>query len=169
MALDPLSKELNRSGYGYRITTGHDETTKRQLISHLLYMDDLKMYGRNFDQFDGLLHTVRTFSDNIQLKLGLDKCAVAHFVKGRISGHNSGVTIRKTNTINSLEPGQVYKHLGVDESNGIQHSIMQERLRRQYFRKVKVVLRTQLYGRNKILAVNRFALVVLTYCFSVTH
>ena len=82
--------------------------------------------AENFDQLDGLLHTVRTFSDDTQMKFGLDKCAVVHFVNGRLSGHNSGVTIAKTDTINCLEPGQVYKYLGVDESNGIQHSMMQE-------------------------------------------
>ena len=169
MALNPLSKELNRTGYGYRMTTGHGETAKRQLISHLLYMDDLKLYGRNSDQLDGLLHTIRTFSDDIQMKFGLDKCAVAHFVNGRLSGHNSGVTVGKTDTINCLEPGQVYKYLGVDESNGIQHSMMRERLRREYLRRVKVVLRTELYGRNKILAINGFALPVLTYGFGVIH
>ena len=73
MAINPLSKKLNRTGYGYRMTTGHGETAKSQLISHLLYMDDLKLYGRNSDKLDGLLHTVRTFSDDIQMKLGLDK------------------------------------------------------------------------------------------------
>ena len=132
-------------------------------------MDDLKLYGRNHDQLDGLLHTVCIFSDDIQMKFGLDKCAVAHFVNGRLSGHNSGVTIGKTDTINCLEPGQVYKYLGVDESNGIQHSIMRGKHRREYFRRVKVVLRTELYGRNKILAINGFALPVLTYSFDVIH
>ena len=95
MALNPLSKELNRTGYGYHMTTGHGETAKRQPISHLLYMDDLKLYDRNSDQLDGLLPTVRTFSDDIQMKFGLDKCAVAHFVNSRLSGHNSAVTVRK--------------------------------------------------------------------------
>ena len=163
MALNHLSKELNRTRYGYRMTTGHGETAKRQLISHLLYMDDLKLYGRNSDQLDGLLHTVRTFSDDIQMKFGLDKCAVAHFVNGRLSGHNSGLMVGKTDTINCLEPGQVYKYLCVHESNGIQHSMMRERLSREYLRRVKVVLQTELYGRNKILTINGFALSVLTY------
>ena len=65
MALNSLSKELNRTGYGYRMTNGHGETAKRQLSSHLLYMDDLKLYGRSSDKLDGLLHTGRTFSDDI--------------------------------------------------------------------------------------------------------
>ena len=64
MALNPLSKELNRTGYGYQMTTGHSKTAKRQLIGHLLYMDDLKLHGRNSDQLDGLLQTVRAFSDD---------------------------------------------------------------------------------------------------------
>ena len=125
--------------------------------------------AENSDQLDGLLHTVRTFSDDTQMKFGLDKCAVVHFVNGRLSGHNSGVMIAKTDTINCLEPGQVYKYLGVDESNGIQHSMMQERLRRENFCSVKVVLWTELYGQNKILAINGFALPVLTYGFGVIH
>ena len=76
-------------------TTGRGRTTKRQLISHLLYMNDLKLYGRNPDKLHGLLHTVRTFSDDIQMKFGLDNCAAAHFVSGKLSGHNAGATVEK--------------------------------------------------------------------------
>ena len=46
---------------------------------------------------------------------------------------------------------------------------MLEILRREYFRRVKVVLQTELYGQNKILAINGFALPVLTYGFGVIH
>ena len=72
------------------MSTGNGSTAKRQLISHLPYMDDLKLYGRNPDQLDGLLHTVRTFSDDIQMKFVLDKCAIADFVNGKLSGHYWG-------------------------------------------------------------------------------
>ena len=98
---------------------------------------------------------------------------MAHFVNGKLSGHNTGVMLRKTETIKGLEPGQVYKYLGVDlgvdESNGIQHSTMWERLCCEYFRRVKIVLRTELYGRNKVLAINGLAPLVLTYSFGVVH
>ena len=126
------------------MTTGHGETAKRQLISHLLYMDDLKLYSRIFDHLNRLLHTVCTFSDGIQMKFALNKRAVAQFVNSSLSGLKSGLTVEKTDTINCLEPGQVYKYLGVNGSNDIQHSMIRERLRREYFRRVKVVLRTEL-------------------------
>ena len=106
---------------------------------------------------------------SVRCNSNLDKCAVAHFVNGRLSGHNSGVTVGKTDTINRLEPGQVYKYLGVEESNGIQHSMMRDRLCCEYFCRVKVVLQTELYDRNKILAINGFALLVLTYSFGAIH
>ena len=72
----------------------------------------MKLYSRSCDQLNGLFHTFRTFSDDVQIEIGLEKCAIAHFVNGRLSGHNSEVTLEKTDTINCLEPGQVYKVLG---------------------------------------------------------
>ena len=76
MPLNPPSRELNRTGYGYWVSTGHGMTAKRQLISHLLYMDGLKLHGRNPDQLlDRLLHTV---CDDIKIRLGLNKSAAFH-------------------------------------------------------------------------------------------
>ena len=42
-------------------------------------------------------------------------------------------------------------------------------LHREYFCKVKIVLWAKLYGQNKILAINKFALPVLTYSSGVIH
>jgi hypothetical protein len=64
---------------------------------------------RSPDQRVEFLHTIRTFSDDIQTKFGLDKCAIAHFVNGKLSGHNSEVTVGKTQAVKCPEPGQVYK------------------------------------------------------------
>ena len=41
IAYSPLSVELRRTGYVYWMTTGCVDTAKRQLVSHLLYIDDL--------------------------------------------------------------------------------------------------------------------------------
>ena len=100
------------------------------------------------------------------MMFGLDKYAVSDFVNVKVSGYNFGVTVGKKDTIHFLEPGQV-KYLGVDESNGIQHITKPETLRCEQFRRMKMVLRTELYVRrhNKILAINGFALPVLTYGF----
>lgn len=42
----------------------HKNTTP---INHLLFTDDLKLYGTNRDQLDPLVQTVRIFSEDIQM------------------------------------------------------------------------------------------------------
>ncbi|CAH3034003.1 unnamed protein product, partial [Porites lobata] len=58
-------------------------------------------------------------------------------------------------------------YLGVDESDGIQHSKMKEKIRKEYNRRVRLVLRTELNGRNKIEAINSLAVPVVQYSFGI--
>ena len=46
MALNPLSMELHRTGYGHCMSTGRGETAKCQLVSHHFTCHDLELYGR---------------------------------------------------------------------------------------------------------------------------
>lgn len=39
-------------------------------------MDELKLYGKNRDQLDSIVQTVRIFSEDMQVLFGLDMCAV---------------------------------------------------------------------------------------------
>ena len=76
MSLNPLSQKLQKTGYGYQL----DKQTK---ISHLFYVDDLKLYGTSDHQLNGLISTVKKVSDDIQMEFGLDKCAKATFKRGK--------------------------------------------------------------------------------------
>ena len=76
--------------------TGRGETAKRQLVSHILYINDPKLYGRNPDQLKMALRTIRNFSNDIQMNFSLEKCAFVHIFNGKLSRHNSGVTVGKT-------------------------------------------------------------------------
>ena len=38
----------------------------------------------------------------------------------------------------------------IDESDGIQHRKMEEKIRKEYLRRIRLLLRTELNGRNKI-------------------
>ena len=63
--------------------------------------------------------------------------------------------------IQELDQEGVYRYLGVDESDGIQHSKMKEKIRKEYNRRVRLILRTELNGRNKIEAINSLAVPVV--------
>jgi hypothetical protein len=43
------------------------------IISHLLYMDDLKLTVKSEEELQKQIQTVKTFSDNIHMDFGLDK------------------------------------------------------------------------------------------------
>ena len=46
-------------------------------------MDDLKLYGTNDSQLNGLINTVKKVSDDFWMEFGLDICAKAIFKRGK--------------------------------------------------------------------------------------
>ena len=44
-------------------------------ITHNFFVDDLKLYARTTDNLKKLLDIVATFSKDIDMKFGVDKCA----------------------------------------------------------------------------------------------
>jgi hypothetical protein len=65
------------------LNTGYEEQKKKKKISHLLYMDDLKLIAESKEGIQKQIQTVKTFSDNIHMKFGLDKCAKTAFKRGK--------------------------------------------------------------------------------------
>ena len=45
-------------------------------LNHLLFVDNLKLFGKRVDQIDSLVQTVFTFSKDIGMEFGLKKCGV---------------------------------------------------------------------------------------------
>ena len=52
-------------------------------INHLLFMDDLKLFGKNESQLDCSINTVRAFTEDIRMEFGLEKCAVLVMKRGK--------------------------------------------------------------------------------------
>lgn len=76
-------------------------------------MGDLKLFAYD-ENLEGLLQTVKNFSNDIGMKFGLAKCWKATFKKGRLIQS----TLIKNNTmIEELKQGEVYKYHGVKEYN----------------------------------------------------
>ena len=68
---------LDKSTYGYRFKSG---TT----INHLLYMDDIKLYGANEQDIDSLIHFTRVFSSDTGMTFGLAKCGRLIVNRGKV-------------------------------------------------------------------------------------
>ena len=68
-------------------------------------MNDLKLYGKNDKELDGLLCTVKKFSDDIGMEFCLDKCAKATFFRGRLTSA-SQIKLNEDATITELDQGK---------------------------------------------------------------
>jgi len=78
IALTPLTNELNRADCGYQV-----HGTERK-ITHLLYMDDLKLLGRIENDLKNEMKIVQTISKDINMNFGLEKCARICLKRGSV-------------------------------------------------------------------------------------
>ena len=81
MAIDPLSKLLSKDQGGYNLSAGRQRDPAKR-VNHL-FMDDLKVYGSNNIQLCHLLRIVHTFSQDIGMRFGLEKCAKCTLRQGK--------------------------------------------------------------------------------------
>ena len=78
LCMIPLSLILRKASAGYEFKG------KRAKINHLLFMDDLKQFGKTQDQIDSLIKTVYLFSSDIGTVFGIAKCGVVIMKRGKL-------------------------------------------------------------------------------------
>ena len=86
--------------------------------------------------------------------------AKANFERGKLAS-TGNIVINDDTEVQELDQEEVYKYLGVDENDGIQHSKMKEKIRKEYNRRVRLILRTELNGRKKVEAINSLGVPVI--------
>jgi hypothetical protein len=71
--------------------------------------------------------------------------------------------------IQELEQGKTYKYLGIEERKGIQRQQVKDRLKQEYNRRLRMILKSELNARNKITATGALAVPVLRYSFGIIN
>ena len=110
----PMKTMLRQTGLEYQTSKS---ATK---ISHLLYMDDLKLYGKSSDELESLLSTVWIFSTDISMEFGLQKCATLTIHKGKAT-HIEVLTLSNNSTIKGLSLEYSSKYLGILQAEDVKH------------------------------------------------
>ena len=120
IALIPLTLILRKATAGYHFT-----------VNHLLFMDDLKLYGKDKAQLGSLTQTVHIFSHDTGMQFGTEKCAVLVLERGRL-GESDGIKLPDDNEIKALKEGEGYKYLGDIKADKMLHSQMKEKFSKEY-------------------------------------
>ena len=87
------------------------------------------------------------------MKFVLHKSATAEFRQGKLAKMTS-IVLDEEIKINELQQEDSYEYLGINEAEGIQHAKMKEKTRREYYRRVRLILKIELNAINRIAAIN---------------
>ena len=162
LAMNPLSRALNRCSYGYQLKSGTISTK----VTHTFYMDDLKLFAESKEKLRHLLQVVTTFSNDIRMEFGVDKCRLVNLHRGKLVDADS-FRINERDEIRSMAEGESYKYLGFLQLKGIHHTAIKKELQEKFLYRVSRILKSFLSAGNKTKAINTFAVPLLTYSFGV--
>lgn len=162
LALNPLSNILRRTNKGVHMI--HQKQVKYTL-SHLLYMDDVKLYAKTEEDLKNFIELTHLFSNDIKMEFGLEKCKTQTIIKGK---HITNRIERETlPPIDPMDEQEMYKYLGVLQKKDIDHKTMKKTMKEKYYTRVKLLLKSKLNAKNLINGINTFAIPLLNYTFGI--
>ena len=71
------------------------------------------------------------------------------------------------NHIEDLGEDAVYKYLGMEENAMVENAKMREKAEKEYTKRLKKILESELTPKNKITAINQLAIPVISYGFGI--
>ena len=93
----PLTRLLCKAKARYTFGGG-------EKINHLLFMDDLKLYGKSENEIKGLVSTVQVFSQDLGMKFSIKKCGVIIMNRGKVKS-TEGIELSSDEKIREIEEG----------------------------------------------------------------
>ncbi|KAL1446040.1 hypothetical protein WDU94_012394 [Cyamophila willieti] len=162
LALNPLSNILRKSNKGIPIK--HNKEVK-YVLTHLLYMDDIKIYGKTERDLKTLLELTYTFSNDIKMEFGLEKCKTQTILKGK--QQTNRIEHQNMPDIEPMKEEDMYKYLGVLQKKNTDHATMKKKVREKYLQRVNLILKSKLNSKNLINGINTYAIPLLTYSFGI--
>ena len=123
------------------------------MMNHFLFMNDLKLYGNSKKEAERLTNTFRTFSKDIAMEFGINKCTHVTMKAGKLVSAG-GMELSSGEVIPELESGKGYKYLGILEANDMVYTEMKGKIQKEYYRRVRQLTSGKLNGGNTIRAIN---------------
>ena len=144
-----------------KVKASYEWGRKEFKLNHLLFMDDLKLFGKSEDQIDSLVQTVFIFSEDIGMEFGLKKCGVVILKKGKLVKFD-GIHLPNQEIMKEVDENG-YTYLGVLELDEIKVHEMKIKVAAEYKRRLRLILKSKLNDKNKIQTVNTWAVALLRY------
>ena len=125
-------------------------------------MDDLKLYGNSKKKAERLTNTIIIFSKDIALEFGISKCSHVTMKTGKLVSIGR-IELSSGEVMAELESDKGYKYLGILEADDIMHTDMKDKIKKEYYRRVRQLTSSKLNGGNTIRAINSRAVSLVRY------
>ena len=86
------------------VKVGYQLGDLQEKVDHLLFMDNMKLYGQNEKQINTLFNTVQIFSEYIGMEFVISKCVTRKIKRGFIS-KSEGIQF-PNESIKNIEGGE---------------------------------------------------------------
>ena len=133
ICLIPMSLILRKMKAGYSLGKNQPK------LNHLLYMDDLKLFGQSERDIESLVNTVHRFSCDIGMRFGIEKCGVIVMKRGQMVTCD-GIELPDGEKMKGVSE-EGCKYLGIVELDGIKEKAMKEIFTKEYKRRIKLILK----------------------------
>ncbi|XP_074616678.1 uncharacterized protein LOC141876074 [Acropora palmata] len=134
------------------------------MVPHSWIGECLEMFGIAVN-IDSLVQTVHRFS--IDMEFGIRKCGVLVLKRGKIAKMER-VLLPDGQVMKEIED-RGYRYLGILETDHLKEKEMKDLFSKEYKRRLKLVLKSKLSGKNKIMAAKTWAVAILRYSAGVVE
>ena len=108
-----------------------------------MYVDDIKLFAKNENELETLIHTVRIYSQDIGMEFGIEKCALLVMKSGK-RHLTDGIELPNQDKIRTLAEIETNKYLGILEADTIKQIEMKNKIQKEYLRRTRKLLETKL-------------------------
>ena len=112
IAIMPLNDIHRKCTARYKLSRSQEK------ISHLMYMDDIKLFAKNEKELETLIRTVRIYSQDIGMEFSIEKCALLVMKRGK-RHLTDEIELPNQDKIRTLTENENYKYLGILEADAI--------------------------------------------------
>ena len=135
---------------------GYEWNKKGLKLNHLLFMHDLKLFTKSKNQVDSLERTVHIFMkdmyEDIGMQFGIKKCGVLIMKRGKVI-RTDAIRLQDGQDMKDIDESG-YTYLGILETDMMKEKEIKEKFSKECLQWLRLILKSKLNGRNKIMAVN---------------
>ena len=133
---------LNSTNYGHLLS-------KETHINHLLFLDDLKLYGKTERELHSLVDPVGIILKDVGMEFRMEKCSTVRIKKGKVCDMENVEMLDGQHMKQIEESG--YKYLGIIQDSEIKTQVNQWALNKvRYNARIVDWNRGDLEGRKKV-------------------